>query len=91
MIVDILAAARPYVIKIAIEKFMQNKVSISEFNKFGKGFILSVTQMGIIYIIISIIENIMAFWVEKTTAVVSEKALNNSNEYMLSQKACVLT
>ena len=80
MIVDILAAARPYVIKIAIEKFMQNKVSISEFNKFGKGFILSVTQMGIIYIIISIIENILAFWVEKTTAVVSEKALNNTRK-----------
>ena len=89
IIVDALTAIRPFLIKTAIEEFMQNKTYLIEFNKFGKKLLLSISHIGILYVIICLIENLLAFFVIKTTAVVSEKALNNTRKkiFEFSQKA----
>ena len=80
IIIDLLAAFRPILIKNVIDEFMQNKISEGEFGIFGKSFIVSVNMIGALYIIVVIIENVIDFLVTKNTAKVSEKILHETRQ-----------
>ena len=76
IIIDVLAASRPILVKTVIDEFMQNKVEIKEFSKFGRNFIISVNFIGIIYILIVLIENTLDFIMMKLTSITGEKIMH---------------
>lgn len=77
-IVNALAAARPILIKTVIDEFMQNKVSSKELIVLGKEFLVSVEIIGIVYIIITILQNVFDFFAMKYAAVAGEKVINST-------------
>ena len=91
IIIDILAASRPILVKNVIDEFMQNKVEIKEFSKFGRNFIISVNFIGIMYILIVLIENTLDFFMMKLTSVTGEKIMHETRQkiFSFSQKANV--
>ena len=91
IIIDILAASRPILVKNVIDEFMQNKVDVKEFSKFGRNFIISVNFIGIIYILIVLIENTLDFIMMKFTSITGEKIMHEIRQkiFSFSQKANV--
>ena len=91
IIIDVLAASRPILVKNVIDEFMQNKVEIKEFSKFGRNFIISVNFIGIIYILIVLIENTLDFIMMKLTSITGEKIMHEIRRriFSFSQKANV--
>ena len=91
IIIDVLAASRPILVKTVIDEFMQNKVEIKEFSKFGRNFIISVNFIGIIYILIVLIENTLDFIMMKLTSITGEKIMHEIRRriFSFSQKANV--
>ena len=84
IIIDILAAVRPILVKNVIDEFMQNKVDVREFSKFGRNFIISVNLIGIIYILIVIIENILDFFTVRFTTITGQKILHETRQRIFS-------
>lgn len=91
IIIDILATSRPILVKNVIDEFMQNKVEVKEFSKFGRNFIISVNFIGIIYIIIVLIENVLDFIMMKLTSITGEKIMHETRQriFAFSQKSNV--
>ena len=91
IIIDILAASRPILVKNVIDEFMQNKTEVKEFSKFGRNFIISVNFIGIIYIIIVLIENVLDFIMMKLTSITGEKIMHETRQkiFSFSQKSNV--
>lgn len=80
ILLDLLTAFKPYLIKTIIDDFMQNKTEIREFSNWGKSFFISVRMIGATYIVVVLLENLLYFWVTKSTSVVSEKILNETRQ-----------
>ena len=91
IIIDILAASRPILVKNVIDEFMQNKIDIKEFSKFGRNFTISVSFIGIMYILIVLIENSLDFIMMKLTSITGEKIIKETRQkiFSFSQKANV--
>ena len=91
IIIDILAASRPILVKNVIDEFMQNKIDIKEFSNFGRNFTISVSFIGIMYILIVLIENSLDFIMMKLTSVTGEKIIKETRQkiFSFSQKANV--
>ena len=91
IIIDILAASRPILVKNVIDEFMQNKIDIKEFSKFGRNFTISVSFIGIMYILIVLIESLLDFFMMKLTSITGEKIIKETRQkiFSFSQKANV--
>ena len=73
---NILAALGPVIIRTIIDLFMQNKVYEYSYSFFGKEIIINVLYVGILYIAIMILENIIDYIAIKLTAIVGENILD---------------
>ena len=91
IIIDILAASRPILVKNVIDEFMQNKIDIKEFSNFGRNFTISVSFIGIMYLLIVLLENSLDFIMMKLTSVTGEKIIKETRQkiFSFSQKANV--
>ena len=88
IIVDVLAAYRPVLIKTIIDEFMQNKVNIRNLKILNKELLISVNFMAIFYIIVTLIQNLLDFITMKITSIVGEKILHETRQkiFEFSQK-----
>ena len=89
IIVNLLAASRPILVKNTIDEFIQNKVLIREISILGKNHIISIDIIGFLYLDILLIENFLNFWVMKHTSIVGEKILSQTRQkiFDFSQKS----
>ena len=88
IIIDILAASRPILVKNVIDEFMQNKIDIKEFSNFGRNFTISVSFIGIMYILIVLIENSLDFIMMKLTSVTGEKIIKTEDFFFFTKSKC---
>jgi len=80
IIVDILAAFRPVIIKTVIDEFMQNKVSVKNLKILNKQFLVSVNFIAIFYIIVTVVQNILDFITMKITTIAGDKILHETRQ-----------
>ena len=77
IICNILAALGPVLIKVIIDIFMQNKVYDYAVNFFNKEILINVLYVGLFYIVLMVVENIIDFIAIKITAIVGENILDD--------------
>ena len=72
-----LSASRPVIVKTIIDQFMQNKVLEKSIEILGKSFVTNAVYIGLLYITIVLLENIIDFIVVKFTAHVGENIISD--------------
>ena len=80
IIVSLLSALRPMIIKYAIDNFMQNKISEIQLSKLNRDFIITIYHVGIFYIFVAITENILGFLTMKYETIIGEKILHETRQ-----------